>query len=123
MARLRTALELDALDRTDEAVAQLKAMAAERPNRAEALIELGDILRAHKRFGEAATAYDGAIARTPDPQAADWRIFYSRGVALERSGQWPRAETDLKHALSLQPEQPLVRVRETLAGWSVGQHE
>jgi tetratricopeptide (TPR) repeat protein len=108
MARLRAALELDALDRTDEAVSQLKVMASERPNRAEALIELGDILRSHKRFGEAATAYDGAIARTPQPQAGDWRIFYSRGVALERSGQWPRAETDLKHALSLQPEQPLV---------------
>lgn len=108
MARLRAALQLDALDRTDEAVAQLKGMAAERPNRAEALVELGDILRAHKRFGEAATAYDGAVGRTPEPQAGDWRIFYSRGVALERSGQWPRAETDLKHALTLQPEQPLV---------------
>ncbi len=108
MARLRAALELDVLDRTDEAVAQLKAMAAERPSNADALVELGDILRAHKRFTEAVTAYDGAIARTPHPQTADWRLFYSRGVALERSGQWPRAEADLKHALALEPDQPLV---------------
>jgi tetratricopeptide (TPR) repeat protein len=108
MARLRVALELDALDRTDEAIAQLNAMAAERPTNAAPLVELGDILRAHKRFGEAAAAYDGALARTPHPTAGDWRIFYSRGVALERSGQWPRAEADLKHALSLQPDQPLV---------------
>jgi tetratricopeptide (TPR) repeat protein len=108
MARLRATLELDALDRSDEAVTQLKAMAAERPKRAEALVELGDILRGHKRFTEAAAAYDGAIARTPEPQSGDWRLFYSRGVALERSGQWPRAEADLKHALILQPDQPLV---------------
>ncbi len=108
MARLRAALELDALDRTDEAVAQLRAMAAERPKNAEPLVELGDILRAHKRFGEAATAYDGALARTPNPKASDWRLFYSRGVALERSGEWSRAEADLKHALALQPDQPLV---------------
>jgi len=108
MARLRIALELDALDRTDEAVAQLQSMAAERPKSADALVELGDILRAHKRFTEAAAAYDGAIARTADAQSGDWRIFYSRGVALERSGQWPRAESDLKHALQLQPDQPLV---------------
>src|SRR5579864_3998417 len=108
MARLRIALELDALDRTDEAVAQLQSMTAERPTSAEALVELGDILRAHKRFTEAAAAYDGAIARTADAQSGDWRIFYSRGVALERSGQWPRAESDLKHALQLQPDQPLV---------------
>ncbi len=108
MAQLRAALELDALDRTDEAVAQLKAMAAERPKRAEALVELGDILRGHKRFTEAAAAYDGALARTPDPQSGDWRLYYSRGVALERSGQWARAEADLKRALVLQPDQPLV---------------
>jgi len=108
MAQLRAALELDALDRTDEAVSELKSMAAERPTRPEPLVELGDILRSHKRFSEAATAYDGAIARTPHPQANDWRLFYSRGVALERSGEWPRAEADLKHALELQPDQPLV---------------
>jgi Flp pilus assembly protein TadD len=35
-------------------------------------------------------------------------LFYDRGVALERAGQWDRAETDLKHALELKPEQPLV---------------
>ena len=29
-------------------------------------------------------------------------------MAYERSGQWPRAEADLKHALELQPEQPMV---------------
>jgi tetratricopeptide (TPR) repeat protein len=108
MARLRAALELDVLDRTDEAVAQLKAMAAERPGNAEVLVELGDILRAHKRFTEAVAVYDQAIARTPHLQSADWRLFYSRGVALERSGQWERAEADLKRALALAPDQPLV---------------
>jgi len=108
LARLRAASELDALGRTDEAEAQLKAMAAERPGDAQPLSELGDILRSHKRFSEAAAAYDGALARTPHPTPADWRLFYSRGVALERSGQWPRAEADLKHALALQPDQPLV---------------
>ncbi len=108
MARLRAALELDALSRTDEAVSALKAMAAERPQTAEPLVELGDLLRGHKRFAEAVTAYDGALARTPTPKAGDWRLFYSRGVALERVNQWPRAEADLKRALELQPEQPLV---------------
>jgi tetratricopeptide (TPR) repeat protein len=108
MAQLRSALELDALDRTDEAVAKLKTLAAARPNSAEPLIEMGDILRGHKRFSEAVTAYDGAAARTPNPGPQDWRLFYSRGVAEERSDNWPKAEADLKRALALQPEQPLV---------------
>src|SRR4029078_7153076 len=37
-----------------------------------------------------------------------WLLFYDRGICLERAKQWPKAETDLKKALSLSPEQPLV---------------
>ena len=107
-ARLRAAEVLDQLDRTDEAVTELNKMAAERPNSAEPLIELGDILRGRNRFSEAVTAYDGAIARIPKIEARHWALFYSRGIALERSNQWPRAEADFQHALELQPDQPLV---------------
>ena len=35
-------------------------------------------------------------------------MFYSRGVAEERANDWARAEADLKKALALQPNQPLV---------------
>ena len=105
-ARLRVALSLDAIDKTDEATAMLRGMAQERPARAEPLIELGDILRSHNKFDEAAHAYDAAIARLKIDKSA-WRVFYDRGVALERSSQWPRAEADLKRALELDPEQPM----------------
>lgn len=107
-ARLRAASNLDALDRSDDAIAELRAMAAERPDRAEPLIQLGDLLRGKSRFGDAVSAYDGAIARLNPAEPRYWSVFYSRGVALERAGNWPRAEADLLHALELQPEQPLV---------------
>jgi tetratricopeptide (TPR) repeat protein len=107
-ARLRAVNDLDALDRSDEAIAELKAMAAERPDRPDPLIQLGDLLRSKNRFAEAVTAYDGAIERIAKPEPRHWALFYSRGVALERAGNWPRAEADLQHALELQPEQPLV---------------
>src|SRR5262249_37863926 len=108
-ARLRIAADLEMLDRTDEAIAQLKEMAAEAPTRAGADMQLGDLLRAKKRFSEAVEAYDDAMERF---QAAGmperWSLFYSRGISLERSGQWKRAEADLLHALELKPDQPLV---------------
>jgi tetratricopeptide (TPR) repeat protein len=107
--RLRVAANLEMLDRTDEAIAQMKAMAAEAPPRAGADMQLGDLLRGTKRFTEAVDAYDEAIQRF---QAAGmperWSLFYSRGIALERSGQWKRAEDDLERALDLKPDQPLV---------------
>jgi tetratricopeptide (TPR) repeat protein len=107
-ARLRAASNLETLDRTDDAIAELKAMAAARPERSEALIQLGDLYRGKNRFAEAVSAYDGAIARIRTPEPRHWGVFYSRGVALERSGDWPRAEADLLKALELQPDQPLV---------------
>jgi len=107
-ARLREAATLDQIGRTDEAVALLREMAGERPRDRQPAIELGDILRSHDRFGEAVIAYDDALARIGKNGTRDWRLYYSRGIALERSHQWPRAEADFRQALALEPEQPLV---------------
>jgi tetratricopeptide (TPR) repeat protein len=108
-ARLRVAANLEMLDRTDEAIAKLKEMAAEAPTRAGADMQLGDLLRGKKRFTEAVDAYDEAIQRFEAAGMPErWSLFYSRGIALERSGQWKRAEADLLHALELKPDQPLV---------------
>jgi tetratricopeptide (TPR) repeat protein len=107
-AQLRAALALDTLGRTDEAVAALQTLSAANPTDPEPLVELGDVLRSHNRYPEAAQAYDRAIQHAPQVGSKSWRLFYDRGVALERSGQWPRAEADLKHALELAPDEPLV---------------
>jgi len=108
-ARLRVAADLEMLDRTEEAIAQLKQMSAESPTRAGAEMQLGDLLRGKKRFAEAVEAYDEAIKRLGAAGMPErWSLYYSRGIALERSGQWKPSETDLLHALELKPEQPLV---------------
>jgi tetratricopeptide (TPR) repeat protein len=108
-ARLRSAVNLDTLDRTDEAIAQLKAMIAEKPDLVAASAELGDILRNKKRFSEAVSAYDDAIKRAGAAGLPErWTLFYDRGVSLERAGEWKRSEGDLLHALELKPDQPMV---------------
>jgi tetratricopeptide (TPR) repeat protein len=108
-ARLRVAANLEMLNRTDEAITQLKGMSAEAPSRAGAAMQLGDLLRAKKRFAEAVEAYDEAMRRLSAAGIPErWSLFYSRGIALERSGQWKPSEADLLHALELKPDQPLV---------------
>jgi tetratricopeptide (TPR) repeat protein len=108
-AQLRIAANLETLNRIDEAVAELRAMAAKEPSRASAEIQLGDLLRGQKRFSEAADAYNEAIRRLKAAGAAPhWALYYSRGIAFERSGRWTLAEADLEHALELKPDQPLV---------------
>ena len=103
---LRRANLLDEMDRTEEAVPVLDALAAQHPDRPEPLAQLGDILRRHSRFPEAASAFDRAVARIGTPTRANWPLFYERGIALERAGHWDRAEADFLFALELSPDQP-----------------
>ena len=107
-ARLRVASSLDRIDRTDEAVAMLRELAEREPERREARITLADILRSRERYEEAVLAYDRVIERLPKLEERHWSLLYARGIALERSHQWPRAEADFLRALELKPDQPLV---------------
>ncbi len=108
IARLRIAEALERLERKDEAISELEGLAAERPGHFEPLFRVGNMLRAQERFAEAVSAYDRAFERLAAPDAPHWTMHYYRGIALERSGQWERAEKDLLTALDLQPEQPYV---------------
>ncbi|MDP6786901.1 MAG: tetratricopeptide repeat protein [Rhodospirillales bacterium] len=107
-ARLRVAANLDRVDRTEEAIALLDAMGAERPDRPEPFINLGDIQRNHDRMEEAVKAYDEAVKRIGALERRHWSLLYTRGIALERSKQWARAEADFLAALEFEPEQPYV---------------
>lgn len=107
-ARLRIAGSLEALERDNDAVVLLTALAQEDPSRADPLVNLGDLYRANKQFGKSVEAYDRAIEVIGDIDQRHWSVLYSRGIALERSKNWNRAEKDFQHALKLNPEQPYV---------------
>lgn len=106
--RLRMAKNLEHMDEHDEAAKALTALAERFPHRPEPLIELGDLYRGDSRFAESVKAYDRAFARIGTIEPRHWVLFYTRGIALERSQQWPRAEADFLKALELEPDQPLV---------------
>lgn len=107
-ARLRLADDLYDLGDSDAAIRLLREMGRQRTERSDALVRLGNILRYEERYDEAVDAYDAAFERMPEEEPANWLLFYSRGIALERSGQWERAEADFLKALQLEPNQPFV---------------
>ena len=110
-ARLRLALNLDAMGDTAGAVAELSRLAAADSTAVEPLVAWGDLLRRHKRFAEAVPVYRDAIARAraaaqPPPAARLWPLHFGLGIVLERARQWPEAEAELREALRLHPDQP-----------------
>ncbi len=107
-ARRSLARMLEATGKVEEAISLLQDMVSERTDRVEAAQTLGDFLRLNDRFDEAVDAYDVAVDRVENIDQRHWRLLYTRGIALERAKNWPRAEKDFLQALELQPQQPLV---------------
>jgi Flp pilus assembly protein TadD len=107
-AEIQRALDLDSLDRTDEAKAILEKLVAENSTDLEAVTALGNVQRGRKQFAECADAYSKGIDSIKTSEKPNWVIYYFRGICFERSKQWPKAELDMKTALELSPDQPLV---------------
>ena len=106
-ADIQIGLILEQLERKDEAVKQLEDIVAERPKDIEALIALGNIYR----VAQASSRRPPRPTRgrsTPSTKAGPghWSLFYFRGIAYERTKQWPKAEADFRKALELYPDQP-----------------
>jgi tetratricopeptide (TPR) repeat protein len=108
-AQIQLATNLDAADRSDEAIKILKGVTAEAPKDIEAIMALGNIERGRKKFADCATTYSQAIDALPAVGDKNtWVTYYYRGICEERSKQWGKAEADMRKALEMQPEQPHV---------------
>lgn len=105
---IRKAVNLNMLERVDDARSLLEDVAKRDPSDVKPLEALGSIMRARKRYDEAIDYYSRAIALLPKPEKQHWSFWYSRGTSYERIKKWPLAETDLQKALQLYPDQPMV---------------
>ena len=108
-AQIQLATNLDAVDRSDEAIKILKEVIEQAPKDVEAIMALGNIERGRKKFADCAETYSKGIDAMPATAEKNaWVTYYYRGICEERSKQWTKAETDMRKALELQPEQPHV---------------
>ena len=107
-AEIQLGVNYDAIDRTDDAKKHLEKLILSRGDDLEAIMALGNILRARKSFQECADIYGKGIATIAKPEKPNWLIYYFRGICYERAKQWPKAEADLTKALELFPDQPHV---------------
>ncbi len=107
-AQVRRANTERAAGDPDAGIATLTALAASNGGRIEVQSALGDALRMAERYPEAVAAYTEAIALIEAPAPAHWVLYYTRGIASERAGEWDAAEADFRQALTIEPDQPLV---------------
>lgn len=70
-----------------------------------AMSVLAGFYRQAELWDKARGVYDQIIAAEKEP---DWTLYYLRGAAQERLKRWPEAESDLRKALELSPDEPEV---------------
>ena len=106
---MQKALNLEQIGEGYKAVALLETLARDNPKDYEVPSTLGTLYRSRKDFAKAAEAYDKAVAAAAaNGDEVSWSLYYFRGIAHERTKQWPKAEKDFRQALALQPDQALV---------------
>jgi tetratricopeptide (TPR) repeat protein len=108
MAVVRIADNLDAMGDRPEAIRRLSNIVTTNPGDVDAISVLGDLYRSDKQYQAAADAYSKALGVTGGSTPGDWRFYYVRGIAYERSDKFPLAEKDFLRALDLNPNQPQV---------------
>lgn len=75
----------------------------------ESMIKMGDIYRRQDNFKKAIEVYNKAAGKLGGKIPEEyWNLYYVRGMAYERDGQWEKAEADLKAALGMKPDHAYV---------------
>ena len=108
LARLRIARIYDYQNKLNEAEKILLAMAKERPEELDPLVNLGNMYRSRDKHRQAAKYFKKAKRRIKQWLPIHWRLLYSSGASLERLKRWPAAEKDFLKALELKPDQQSV---------------
>ena len=114
-AKIQSAWVYESSDNFEAAVGVLREYLGFVPDDAQAWATLGDVYRTNEKYADAADAYSTALELRTAPQEgaagegpALWFLYFTRGIAYERLGEWDKAETDLQQSLDLNSDQAQV---------------
>ena len=104
-AEIGRAEALSEIGKTKTAIEVLAHLVEAFPDLRSVHQTLGDFLRQEGDHARAVRSYDTAISLINQPQARHWYMYYVRGTAHDRLGDWEMAMRDFNRALELSPNQ------------------
>jgi Flp pilus assembly protein TadD len=104
-AELGRAQALYLIDEGTTAIGVLTQLSGSFENLRAVHMTLGDFLRQDEQYARAVRSYDMAIELIDQPARGQWYLYYVRGTAHDRLGDWSAAMRDFDRALELSPNQ------------------
>ena len=105
-ARLRRVRSLNDAGLTEDAITLGRALSRERPESADPLMAIGDVMRSHRKWDEAVEAYDEALRLLDEGSHRRPGLLFDLGTVLEVTGRWERAEQVFLESLESRPDDP-----------------
>jgi tetratricopeptide (TPR) repeat protein len=94
--------------RADQIIAACKRIITANPGDVPIVLRLANIFSERKQYNECTDVLSKGISANITSNNSTWLLFYDRAICREWNGQWDSAEPDLKKALELNPDEPLV---------------
>lgn len=107
-AMFSKALAYHNLEKDDEAIAILEKLKGEEKIAYQVSYAMGGISMGKKKFEDAVKYYSEAESLIKDYTPEHWNLFFNLGIAYDKSGDWQKAESNLKKSVQLAPENPEV---------------
>lgn len=108
IAEIGRAEATTAMGRGEAAIEILTALARKFPQNITVQVALGDGYKRAEKWPDALRAYDAALALPVPDEGRMWSVYFSRGMAHERNGDFPKAAADMRKSLELSPDRPEV---------------
>lgn len=102
-AQARSAYSLQRSGDAARALAVAEAVARSHPDSTQAAFVLADLQRSTNHLDAAATTLDRLVEQSG---SNDWRVLYMRANVRDQLGHWDLAESDLRRAIALAPNEP-----------------
>ena len=103
LSRARQAALLQRVDRQKESLVLLEQATATPSPVIEDWARLGEGYTAVNRHADAANAFSKALALITVLGPEHWYLYFARGAARERAGDWIGAQVDLRQSIALAP--------------------
>jgi len=94
--------------RPDQIVAACRRALAASPADLQLIWRFANVLRVVRQYADCIDIYSKGIDILGNPDPSMWPVFYFRAICYDRNNQWEKAETDLRKALALKPDEPHV---------------